>query len=278
MGLFLLILAGSFVYLSHLSAKKKVAVSTKQVAAPADTGIVNSFAESCLKMVSEEALFRRTGLQGGYIYPSGNTEYREEAVNPPPASFSGNKVPYFIQATRVNGFITYNKFVPTLDAISKKLANYVAVEFEKCFKSKVFEDIGLDVNSTASAKIIADINSEDVSVRLDYPLIIKTHGKESRLDTFAVKLPIRLKALYDSAAELVQEIENSGSDAYTITSNDCKSFDKNGLTNVYVQNSDSGTNKIVQFVDYSTYGKHYTKSYTFQFAVKNINVNGNCVG
>ena len=36
--------------------------------------------------------------------------------------------------------------------------------------------------------------------------------------------------------------------------------------------------EIIQFVDFSTYQNHYVKSYIFQFAVKNIDVQGNCAG
>ena len=65
---------------------------------------------------------------------------------------------------------------------------------------------------------------------------------------------------------------------YSLSASECASFDKNGVTNVYLKTSDSGKKEIVQFVDFSTYQNHYVKSYIFQLAVKNIDVQGNCAG
>jgi len=42
--------------------------------------------------------------------------------------------------------------------------------------------------------------------------------------------------------------------------------------------NDSGAKEIIQFVDFSTYEQNYFNSYIFQFAVKNVNATGSCVG
>ena len=84
--------------------------------------------------------------------------------------------------------------------------------------------------------------------------------------------------MFDSSKDFVQKIENANSNTYTITLEDCESFDKNKLTNVYIRNSDNGKKEIVQFVDFSTYNEKYLNSYIFQFAIKNIDIRGSCAG
>ena len=256
-----------------------------------NTDIIKVYAENCLKKVSEEALFQ-VGEHGGYINPNGDERYDEQGVpsNYPTALFLGEKLPYYIQSLTALGITTYNTYVPDLSTINKKLTNYIAVEFEKCFNASVFESLGINITnpvvdyqainfdfSKTNVKVDVSLNANDVSVRLNYPLTVKKGGAETELDTFMVTLPIRLKALYESAASLVENIKNSQPNAYHITS-DCGAYDKNGLTNVYLKNSDNAPNEIVQFVDFSTYKEKYFKSYIFQFAVKDVNVQGYCVG
>ena len=61
-------------------------------------------------------------------------------------------------------------------------------------------------------------------------------------------------------------------------STDCNIYDKNGLTNVYLRDSNDKKGRIVQFVDFSTYNNYYFNSYIFQFAVMNVTIEGSCVG
>lgn len=198
----------------------------------------------------------------------------------------------------------YKEHMPRIDVIEKKLANYIVVEFEDCFNAKDFSDIGFKVEkpivnyravnfdfSRTKVDIKVSANKEDISVMLKYPIIITKGDTETKLDSFIVVLPIRLKALHDSSIDLVNSIKakltndpayrNTDflTDApYPLSSIDCASFDKNGFTNVYVKTSDNGKREIIQFVDFSTYHQYYVNSYIFQFAVKNIDVRGNCVG
>lgn len=175
----------------------------------------------------------------------------------------------------------YTEYIPSLDSIKEKLGNYIKVEFEKCFNTKVFEDIGMKFIKPSAAKISVDIglNEEDVSIKLTYPLTIIKDKTQANIDSFAITLPIRLKALYESAKHFVNQIKNvpememPPSIIKYIIMPDCGTYDKNHLTNVYFKN-----NEIVQFVDFSTYKEKYLNSFIFQFAVKNVNVNGACVG
>lgn len=290
LGLVVIIILGFSFYITKFGEKKKSAAAAKSMESK-DAEIVKSYAETCLKIVSESALFGRLGLHGGYINPGSDPEYGEEGViNPSPTSFLGNKVPYYLERVTSGGASAYNTFIPDLAAIKKKLENYIAVEFEKCFGANDFGDIGMNITKPAvdyheigfdfsktSIKVDVGFNEEDVSVHLIYPVIVKADGTEASYDSFQVVLPIRIKALYDSAAELVENIKNAQPNAYDISSY-CGIYDKNGLTNIYFKFNDSGAKEIIQFVDFSTYNQNYFNSYIFQFAVKDVNVTGNCVG
>lgn len=289
--IFIIIIIGLFYYIKSYNIKKQSTEIIKQDSEGANTNIVKAYAENCLKKAGEEALFR-VGEHGGYINPNGDGRYGEPGVpaSYPTTLFLGENLPYYIGMSTISEAKSYKKYAPDLSEISKKLANYIAVEFEKCFNASVFESISISITkpvvdyqavdfdfSRTDAKIDVSLNENDVSIILIYPLIVKEAGTETKLDAFRVTLPTRLKALYESAALLVEKIKNSQPNEYSIKS-DCGAYDKNGLTNVYLKNSDNAANEVIQFVDFSTYKEKYFKSYMFEFAVKDVNVSGNCVG
>ena len=309
-GLLILILSAFYFYLSNNNSKSNSfsPINSK----PSDSDVVKAYAEACIKKIGEDALFNKIGLQGGYINPDGDSKYGENGltgspINPPSVLFSGNNVPYYLEAVCDEVYCaqqacvpqpcvcakqkcrkwSYRENIPDIDAISKKLANYAAVEFEKCFTSDAFKSIGINIikPNTDFQAVNFDINEEDVSIDFKYPLTIKKDGTETKLDSFRVVLPIRLKDLYDSSRDFAKKIETkiiSYQDTdfismvpYSIL-DDCNSYDKNGLINVYTKNN--ADNTITQFNDFSTYYSHYFNSYIFQIAVKNVKVDGNCVG
>ncbi len=293
LGIVIIIIGGLYFYISNYSAKTQSVRSLKERTEVSDTDIVKNYAETCVQSISKEALFKKIGLQGGYIDPNGNANYGEDGVppdEPVPTSFDGAVVPYYIEGIEFLGVTQYNAYLPDLDSISKKLANYIAVEFENCFDANLFAGIGINITkplvnyadvdfdfSKTPVNVAVSINEEDVTVRFNYPLTIKQYGTETKLESFSATLPIRLKALYGSADLLAGRIKDKQPGQYDITS-DCADYDTNGLTNVYLKNSANGPNEIVQFVDHSTFYEDYLNAYFFQFAVKNVNVNGGCVG
>ncbi|MEK6892257.1 MAG: hypothetical protein AABX25_03670 [Nanoarchaeota archaeon] len=290
-GIVMIIVLGIFLYLSGYSTKAQTSVNIKEAVNPSDTNIVKTYAESCLKLVSDDALFNRIGLQGGYINPDSTTTYGEPGVGfPLPSSFQGKKVPYYLTGEGVAPSLTYSAFVPDLELVKKKFENYILVEFEKCFSKNTFKDIGLEVEkphvdyqslnfdlSGTSVNISAEFNKNDVYVNLNYPIVIKRGPARTSVESFNIMLPIGFKVLYESAAALVNNTKKVQPNAYDI-STDCSLYDKNGFTNVYLKESDSGSKEIVQFVDFSTYYKNYLNAYIFQFAVKNVNIKGSCTG
>lgn len=337
-GLIILVFFGIFYYAKSYNAKSAMENAPEKTSSSSD--IVKAYAESCIKDIAENALFEIVSEQGGYIDVAAATRYGEDGIvnsqiSPAYAQFQGKNVPYYLEAECDKycsnwectcspagcqpppypncppaDYVctkekcrkwTYKENIPRIDEIEKKLANYIAVEFEDCFNANVFSDIGLKVEkpianyravnfdfSKTKVNINVSANAEDTTVMLKYPIIVTKGGTETKLDSFIVVLPIRLKALHDSSIELINNMKAKLSNdietdfltdtPYPLSAIDCASFDKNGFTNVYVKTSDSGKKEVVQFVDFSTYQQYYFNSYIFQFAVKNIDVQGNCVG
>ncbi len=273
-----------------------------------ESAIVKSFAENCIKKSAEDTLFNRIGLQGGFINLNGDARYGEidtinSPINPPTTSFSDGIVPYYYgvnceavcngpngpDCTAWKCTCQEDEYFPDLESIRAKLKHYIEAEFDKCFDQDIFKSVGIEVIKPVGIKANADVslNAEYVTIKLSYPLIIKQDSTETELESFIAVLPIRIKALYDSSKDFVAQVRSkvselrgktfSGSTSCTVEYNiipHCQNppkYDKNGLTNVYFKNGE-----IVQFVDFSTYEKKYLHSYIFQFALKNVNVDGVC--
>ncbi len=102
-GLLIIIVAGVFLSLSRYSIKSQTTANKKEAAMPSDTDVVKAYAETCLKLVSDDALFNRIGLQGGFINPAGDSNYHEEGITgspitPPAIPFAGKNVPFYLEA------------------------------------------------------------------------------------------------------------------------------------------------------------------------------------
>lgn len=259
------------------------------------------------------------GVDGDIAYGVPGTQ--SSKINPPKTTiFNGDNVPYYLEANcyethchqwsvccsgdppscspcppcidlrchwyleDANGNLIYpiDDATPDLIKINQTFANYIAVEFEKCFDVSVFEELGINVTKPIVNYIKVDIglNEEDTAIKLTYPITIKKEGIEIKLDTFRVTLPIRFKALYSSALELVGKIVDQtkvketpafAKFPYVLTEGDCSSFNKNSLTNLFIKPFEAEPHEIAQFVDYSNFYEGYPpKSYFFQFAVKNV--------
>ncbi|MEK6946368.1 MAG: hypothetical protein AABX32_02070, partial [Nanoarchaeota archaeon] len=94
-GVVLLILVGIFYSLAKYSVKSASKNAVAENTKPSDAGIVKAYAISCLKMVSDDALFNRIGLQGGFIEPAGAPNYQENELKNPESQI----VPAYVSFT-----------------------------------------------------------------------------------------------------------------------------------------------------------------------------------
>ena len=98
-----LIIVGLIVYAYSASSKSKTSASAIENMEAGNADIVKSYAENCIKMAAERALFERIGLQGGYINTEPEPEYGEPGIvnsliSPPKTEFLEKRVPYYLEA------------------------------------------------------------------------------------------------------------------------------------------------------------------------------------
>jgi hypothetical protein len=270
-GIAILLIFGIYFYISKNSAKSKSNDAIGQPIGQEDTNIVTAYVEACIKDAGEDAIFNRLGLQAGYIDPDGNSLYGEAGVpdaSKPAAIFDGKKVPYYFKHPSI--------FIPTPGQINEKMKNYFLAEFENCFNRNDFGALGIVIEKIGESDVEIGLNQEDVSLRLNYPLKMAVQDSEASLTDFAVVLPIRFNALYESSLKIINNAAAVYPQQYDISA-DCPQYDKNGLTNVYYK-ALGNKNGIIQIVDFSTYENNYLKSFIFQFGVEGLDIDGACAG
>lgn len=182
--------------------------------------------------------------------------------------------------------------VPVYDSIiSKKemedfLQSKILNDFEKCIDAKTIYSMGVNLSLDSGKNISVNVFENSVSVNLKYPLVIKMEGKEERIEDFSAVLSVNLGKIYEKASALVGVL-NTATGGYNISEH-CSEHYPNLETNIYILGNDNQIdNKIVKFIDYSSfcimknkiceeYGKG-VQSYVFQFRTGK-NIYGECVG
>ncbi|MCK4589765.1 MAG: hypothetical protein KAT77_04930 [Nanoarchaeota archaeon] len=248
-GVILLIAVALILLLRSTTVEKELEVEEKAAQElPSELAPIESYIQSCLEKASEEALWQ-VGAQGGYIN-----------IPDPKTTFQGQDLPYLLDGTISN--------YPTLSEIERQTADKIVEKFENCSDLSIFEKIGFNITKLGATQVNITIANESTFIKLTYPLSIKKGKSETKIDIFIVRLPIRLGTLYYSSLELIKK--TIATQPYNIAQ-DCSSYDKNQLTNVYFKD-----NKIIQFMDYSAYQHEFFQTYIFQFAVRNVEVMGGC--
>lgn len=259
LGLVILMIVSLVVYLVNSLNEKKLIDAKMQL--PFEFLPIENFVSNCIERTSVDIL-RIAGKQGGYIgmgYEQGKDDE--------------NKVSTFYHGIRIPYYYADNTLLPRLEEIEvmveKEIKNKIIdclnfTSFEKEFIIEKPKDFDVDVK----------INNNDITVELIYPVYTKRGDKAEWIQKFRKQIPINIGSLYETAKIFVEKVKNS-EQAYDM-SYDCNLYDTNGKTNVYVKESDSFKNEIIQFMDYSTFYYNYFETFRFQFAIKDIEIKGEC--
>ena len=265
LGLVIIAVFGILVYYRNASLEQLDVIKERKSSIQEEA--ITNYVESCLKTVSDEAVWR-IGYFGGYTGYDENYVYYEEFNGD---VFHGYMVPYYLDS--------YRSVFPSLEEIKSNLFDFIVLRLDSCLNFNEFEEIGYTIEKPDSEEILNKIriNLESVDVKIVYPLTIKKDDSVVKIENFRVEVPLRFGVLYKSAVTLVNSIKNFPL-GYHIEEG-CDTYNKNGLTAVYLKNDDLNdpNSKIVQFIDYSTYHAYDTASYRLQFSVKNVAVSGECV-
>ncbi|MDO8740699.1 MAG: hypothetical protein Q7J54_03990 [Candidatus Woesearchaeota archaeon] len=224
-----------------------------------ETTVIRTYIENCLKTTSQDAVFSKIGLHGGYLTEETDVNY---------AHYQDDEityyVPYYVDGAAIS--------IPALSYIEAKAGEYVAAEVDTCIDFDMLKDLGYNITKEDEIEVSFKINREDISVSMQYLITAKKDSSMAELSQFSVVLPIRLGLLYEKANEIVNAIKAAEQiqppENYDISQH-CSMFDNN--VNVYFKNGE-----IVQLVDFKTYDYKYTHSTIYQFAIQNVRFTGEC--
>ena len=103
-----------------------------------------------------------------------------------------------------NGFNVDSNKIPDIYEIESQLASYVDSNLDSCLNDfKDFEKEGWDVEKSGfTAK--AQVNEQDVSFEIAYPLKISDKENAISFERFASKSNVRLKYIYELAGKIVE--------------------------------------------------------------------------
>ena len=294
-GIVILMSALLMFYLKSSNAGATSQTSVEKISkAGFETAPIKNYIERCLKNSAEKSFLDRIGLQGGYVSTSGHelSKYYDRGAGDFYSGtgdmlviYDSHKVPFYMDGDA-------ESIIPK-EQIEKKSARYIFAEFLDCINFSEFSKFGYIINAPDTENILPDlkndfassiysvkvgINDKDISVKLAYPITIKKEAFKADIPNFIVTIPFGLGESYDTSRKIIDKIKQRGqiSNQYNI-SLDCNIYNLNGMTNIYYKpmGKDSG---VIQIVDFSTYYNYYFKSFVFQFAVKNVNVTGQCAG
>ncbi len=289
-GLVIILVVGFILYVNKLTNSPIDTEKEISNKIPFKRQSIENFITTCLGEVGSKGI-NLIAMHGGYLNPSGEDNYGEpgDGKSYHEHYFNGHiELPYIIDGSEEN--------LRDKNTLEEILAKYVIVELDKCADFSEFERQGFKIQkpdipwqsinfdfsqaivSYSSTKVSSKvtIGPKDVKIDASYPLLLKLGGDELRLESFSFNVPLRLGTLYSITQELVENIK-SNPNFYNL-GGDCNEYQtSDGLINVYLaQNDLSLQSYAIRLVDAQPTPAKLPL--TFQFALKNVIVSGECTG
>ncbi|MBU0457740.1 MAG: hypothetical protein ABH824_05330 [Nanoarchaeota archaeon] len=233
------------------------------------TDPIKSYLENCVEDISKEAIYQAS-FYGGYLYPSGSEEYNE------PGSGDEWYDYYFYDDLKIP-FLLNEK---TIHLRPKKknaevISNFVLEKAQSCFENlTVFEEQGFIFTFPQLKKsAFTIIKDDEVLVNLHYPLRITRDDKMTLFEDYNVVLNLRLGLLYNIAEKILNDIkENQPIDI----SKRCNFYKPDNQINIYLELNLYTYEYVLRVVDSFPLAKD-DQPQIFQFALKNVDVKGECI-
>jgi hypothetical protein len=290
LGVLLLLAFGVIAFFLYQTQTTQFEVEQERVTRIAAEGETAEFyISTCLHDVAQRAV-RAIALNGGYLSVVGAKHWGEPGDGL-------QKKAHYIFAERPLAYLFNGETITLRDkgTIEKMMAQYIIVEFEKCVDFSVFENqdftvqkpdipwqaINFDFRRAVvpySRKNVASavkINDKNVVATIEYPFTLTRDGSVSTYDRFSSTVDLRLGIIYTIAENLLENIEQH--EPYDI-SEDCEDYKTDDqLVNIYFTPNAYQKNYALSIVDAQPLEKAGAPL-RFQFAVKNTEVTGECVG
>lgn len=153
---------------------------------PLDAAAVKSYVKSCVDKVSVPGIYLLAS-KGGYIYSYDNVFDTENA-----------QIAYHL----IYGSRTY----PENEFMEEELSRFIEDSLSLCLDPKSFPDYEFEFGKP---DVNAVIGINDVSVEVDYPIIIKKEGSKTTIPRSKVAYPIRLGHILKIRDDLLSKIKDS---------------------------------------------------------------------
>lgn len=177
---------------------------------PSEAVPVKEFIESCMKDAIDDALVL-VGSQGGYV----NLD-NFDTITPTIDSLNSDVLsvdyglrfmPYWFYQKRSGidelRIPESRQMSPGDGSIPDQLNIFIKQNVLVCIEQfKKFSEAGTAVTPTSELIVTSQINEDDVSVLVTYPLTIRTLGTEVEVTKFFVKVPVRLGKILRLAEEI----------------------------------------------------------------------------
>lgn len=184
LGIIILGVAGIVIYVRQLTP---VAPEAPQV--PLDVQSVQTFVDSCLERVGENALLI-VGLQGGHVALPDRYLQTELLT-----------IPYF--------YYGGERSIIELENVSRQINYYLRLFLPRCLEGfKTFRMQGYEVSSDdiTSETIFGE---EETIINLNYPLTLRRGDAVLKLANFSTKIAVPYKSLYSIATQIADQQNRS---------------------------------------------------------------------
>lgn len=219
-GIVLLFSSALIIYIKNKVTDTSIA-PTIITNTPEDLDGLKKYIEECLYTTGKEAI-KLISYQGGYISPEdseikGNVQTPTEDANGLylEPDIKNRLIPYYsyLKSENTCSDCQFVKSIPPLTKVStsdddksmeSQISRYVEDNLWYCIKDfNTFKERGFAINELEQVQVKTTIAREDVTITADWPIEAGT-DKLKTIDMFFVKLPVRLKQVYDFADEFIK--------------------------------------------------------------------------
>ena len=226
-GIVILFIFSGVLYITKVATKEELTAEGEPIisAVPQEFQPLQAYTENCLAQVGRRGLLV-LGQQGGYIYPELAGKY--SANDPTDADgldLEPIKVPYwhYNVLPNENPQVSYSSKKPALYkrddpelSVESQLSRFTEENIAECLADyQAFEAEGFVVNAPSLEEGSEDLKEIQVTVAdqsvnfwLKMDVEAKKGDAETEMNQFYVPVPIRLKQMYDTAAELAAVEKN----------------------------------------------------------------------
>ncbi|MBI2661860.1 hypothetical protein HYX11_00180 [Candidatus Woesearchaeota archaeon] len=220
MGIIILFSVAAIIYFTKVAAIQKIVEEKEPTIAvvPQEFQPIQIYTENCLKQIGKQGL-QVLGEQGGYIYPelvgkfSGSKVTDTDGIDLQPL-----KVPYWHYNIKVNSEaeVLYSSLRPKLYfaedeemSVEAQLNRFINEKLNDCLKDyKAFDEQGFVVEERSGQEVKVSVGESGVGFLLSKEMAVTKGNSKQEMNQFYVKIPIKLKQMYETAVEITEVEQN----------------------------------------------------------------------